>query len=375
MNRPIEDSNYSDLKREVEALRERLGEMEAAQVRSKIASSSTDGRRLSPNRILAVPLAIAGVLVTLSVLRGENSPPEALFVNQSGNVGIGTKTPSSPLSFADKPGDKISLGGQTGASYGLGIQPGFLQIYSPDKQSDIAFGYGKSGAFTETMRVKGSGEVGIGTNDPKTKLQVTGGNGVINNVFLGDVGQGETWGGFSNSKSVSKEGYALIQNDTGEYTLLNKKSGAGYIGFRIDNADKMIVANDGNVGIGTTDPKTKLQVNGDIKLGGDGSMYASAATENLRMARGSVSAEGKILTGKGFSVNHKTDTGLYQINFETAFADIPSAAASQIAKDPDSKPGDNALIGSLAKSDIVVIVGSSSARLDRAFSFIVMGPR
>jgi len=375
MNRPIEDSNYSSLKREVQALRQRLEEMEYGQTRSKIAGRAPGGRRLFRNRALAVPLAIVGVLLTLSVLRGESSQPDALFIDQNGNVGIGTRTPGFPLSFADKPGDKISLGGKAGSYNGLGTQPGLLQIYSSDQKSDIAFGYGKSGSFTETMRIKGTGEVGIGTSDPKTKLQVTGGNGVINNVFIGDVGQGETWGGFSNSKSASKEGYALLQNDTGEYTLLNNKSGNGYIGFRVDNADKMIVANNGNVGIGTTDPKTKLQVNGDIKLGGDGSMYASAATENLRMARGSVSADGKILTGKGFSVNHKADTGLYQIKFDTAFSAIPSATASQIAKDSNSVPGDNALIGSLAQGDMVVIVGSSSTRTDRAFSFIVMGPR
>jgi hypothetical protein len=375
MNGPIEDSNYSGLKREVEALRQRLGEMEYEQTRSRIASRATGVRRFSRNRVLAIPLAIAGVLLTLSVLRGESGQPDALFIDQNGNVGIGTRTPGFPLSFSDKTGAKISLGGQTGSGYGLGTQPGLLQIYSPDQQSNIALGYGKSGAFTETMRIKGDGNVGIGTAEPSQRLQVTGGNGVINRMFIGDVGHGEKWAGISNSKSVSKEGYALLQNDGGTYTVLNKKSGVGYIGFRVDNVDKMIVADDGNVGIGTTDPKTKLQVNGDIKLGGDGSMYASAATENLRMARGSVSADGQILTGKGFSVGHKRGTGLYQIKFDTAFSDIPSAAASQIAKDSGSAPGDNALIDSLAKTDMIVIVGSSSTRGDRAFSFIVVGPR
>jgi hypothetical protein len=46
--------------------------------------------------------------------------------------------------------------------------------------------------------------------------------------------------------------------------LINKKSGGGFIGLRIDNVDKMVVANNGNVGIGTTDPKATLDVAGAI---------------------------------------------------------------------------------------------------------------
>src|SRR5205085_6484590 len=40
--------------------------------------------------------------------------------------------------------------------------------------SDVAFGYGTSGSFTETMRVKGIGRVGIGTSTPAQTLDVVG---------------------------------------------------------------------------------------------------------------------------------------------------------------------------------------------------------
>src|SRR5215831_921500 len=39
----------------------------------------------------------------------------------------------------------------------MGIQSSLLQIHTNSPASDIAFGYGSSGAFNETMRVKGTG--------------------------------------------------------------------------------------------------------------------------------------------------------------------------------------------------------------------------
>jgi hypothetical protein len=80
------------------------------------------------------------------------------------------------LSFPDTLGDKIALWGQSGNSYGFGIQSSLLQIHTDVFGSDIAFGFGSSVSFTERMRIKGDGRVGIGTNDPtQAKLVVLGG--------------------------------------------------------------------------------------------------------------------------------------------------------------------------------------------------------
>ncbi len=90
----------------------------------------------------------------------------------AGKVGIGRSDPPDPLSFSNTVGDKISLYGDTGGTYGFGIQGGLLQIHSNNSSADIAFGYGPSATFTERMRVRGNGNVGIGISAPASKLTV-----------------------------------------------------------------------------------------------------------------------------------------------------------------------------------------------------------
>ncbi len=86
--------------------------------------------------------------------------------NLAGNVGIGTNSPGFPLNFSNSLGDKIALWGNTADDphYGFGIQDGLLQIYTDEIVSDVAFGYGQSNDFTETMRVKGNGALALKGN-------------------------------------------------------------------------------------------------------------------------------------------------------------------------------------------------------------------
>ncbi|NEN88022.1 MAG: tail fiber domain-containing protein [Okeania sp. SIO3H1] len=143
-----------------------------------------------------------------------------------------------------------------------------------------------------TLAINPEDKIGIGTKAPAAKLEVHGDlkvsdNAEVANVFLGDVDHGELWAGFGHKDAISKTGYGLLQNKDGTLTLINKKSGSGYIGFRVENVDKMVLLDSGNLGIGTTSPSTKLEVSGDVtatKFIGDGSKLTNVGATGLNLA-------------------------------------------------------------------------------------------
>ncbi|MEO7264329.1 MAG: tail fiber domain-containing protein, partial [Ferruginibacter sp.] len=106
-----------------------------------------------------------------------------MSISNAGNVGIGTNAPGFPLSFQNTLGDKISLWGSSGVHYGIGVQSTLLQIHTDGVAADVAFGYGSSASFIETMRIKGNGKVGIGTNNPSQALHIIGNENVDGTIF------------------------------------------------------------------------------------------------------------------------------------------------------------------------------------------------
>ena len=217
--------------------------------------------------------------------------------NNSGNVGIGNFSPDFPLSFPSTYGQKISLWGNAAASAGFGVQPGKLQMFTEVSTSDIEFGFGSSPAIDTNMIIKGTGNVGIGNINPGYILDLSKrmrlrsessqlGAGIwfnkndnsSENIFLGNdlnnnfqvysnVGQrtiatfNPASGGLrvegpsvstSTAKALSVGGYGKIEVDA-----------PGVPGGRFN------IQENGNIGIGTNAPTTKLEVNGFTKLGTD----------------------------------------------------------------------------------------------------------
>ena len=120
-----------------------------------------------------------------------SSRSDALVVLKNANTGIGISNPRFPLSFNNNNGDKISLyddGNPSQAHFGFGIFSNqLMQVHSATSLDDIAFGYGKSAGFTETMRIKGNGNVGINTITPSNKLTVDGNANLTGNLGIGNA--------------------------------------------------------------------------------------------------------------------------------------------------------------------------------------------
>ena len=147
---------------------------------------------------------------------------------------------STPMSFGSWFGTKISLLDNLGDSstiYGFGIQSNTLQVFTPGAGNDIALGYGPSASMTETMRVKGNGNVGIGTSSPAQKLSVSGDTLTTGTAYLLDTNH--------SIRAISNSGVAISAYGATDGIILKQTTG--------------------NVGIGTTSPSQKLEVNGTVK--------------------------------------------------------------------------------------------------------------
>ncbi len=96
----------------------------------------------------------------------------------TGSLGLGTTSPTSPLSFPATSGDKINLFDDGTSVIGFGVGAGELQIggYSSASSQHTSFGhFSGSGAFAEQMRLMhASGYLGIGTIAPSRTLHVAG---------------------------------------------------------------------------------------------------------------------------------------------------------------------------------------------------------
>ena len=212
----------------------------------------------------------------------------------SGNFGIGTTTP----------GSKLEVGGEIDASGGDGYRING-KPWAAESSNNLRLGDWDGEGFStsifddnssEVMRVTG-GNVGIGTTTPSEKLAVVGTTGVIidsgssSGALLTLKGDGSSYGGGAQINIIGgSQDYLYYATNIirspgtpeaiEKYEMYDHKwTWDGNMGsttaqpytsyaFKSQGSSQMVIYNN-NVGIGTTSPQAKLQVNGGVQLAND----------------------------------------------------------------------------------------------------------
>ncbi len=164
-----------------------------------------------------------------------------------GNVGVGTNDPKN---------GKLQINADSNLENALRLQIGrFSMGGSSEFQMDAV------GVHGGRMTVLENGNVGLGIVDPQVRLQVRDGQIMVGNSY----GQGGTvfFGNINH-------GVKRISNQVQLFTAGGEESGFSFAnsGFASSPTIQMKITNTGNVGIGTTIPTHKLEVNGMIRSQG-----------------------------------------------------------------------------------------------------------
>jgi hypothetical protein len=195
-------------------------------------------------RFASVPYAVYADHAS-SLTRPDGAADLAVYVDPVGKVGIGTTSPTA----------QVHISNTTGATTTVQINAGGQQLALDADSIDTSAPFQVNAATNANVSLAaGGGLVGIGTTAPNAQLHLKSNNPHINLDINAAGGDDNSALDFSQD-GVSQA--ALVYSKSTNNLYVNSKG-----------ATSMTFAG-GAVGVNTTDPKTTLDVNGDLWVRGN----------------------------------------------------------------------------------------------------------
>ena len=259
----------------------------------------------------ALRITQTGTGNALVVEDSANPDSSPFVVDASGNVGIGTSSPDATRALTlnragNYGGIELRVNGSTQAR----IQQestGSLYIDSGITTTTGSTIF-RTANGSERMRIDSSGNVGIGTSSPGSKLEVNQGILTIN----------------TSDQSLTRLQLKTTGSGGRTYEIVGGLPGTNNSQLSFYDATaaatRMTIDSSGNVGIGTSSPGSLLTVNGNLAFN---SGYGSAAVAYGCRAWVNFDGTGTVAIRASGNVTSITDngTGDYTVNFTTAMPD------------------------------------------------------
>lgn len=204
--------------------------------------------------------------------------------------------------------------------------------------------------------------VGIGTNVPSYKLDVNGSFRSMHNAYFMEQIQIGGMGSTAHALQVTDGSIALYNTTHNRHWYLNYST--SYRQFSIVEAQngtgtlRFVIAEGGNVGIGTYQPASKLHVNGDVTLS-DGNVVLARGVGNNLVEKGFVQLNGDDLRIGTYSSN---DNGRFVVRVDGGDRMIVNGQGDAALTGNMSVAGNAAVAGNLTvKGNKGVLYNAASA--------------